>query len=87
MVLRKVSANLGMFGPCQKWAEVSVLCCSVVEAQVDFVLANLCCGNNIDNAGCHLSLFVIRSGLICLCNTKKSIHLATISFERAVTSS
>ena len=64
--------------------EVYCLLDAVIEMQADAVVSNLFGIDDIDDGGCHLSPLVMRSGVMGLCRTKKSIHLAMMSPARAL---
>lgn len=62
--------------------EVYSLFNAVIKSQADEEVSNLLSSNNINGGWYHLSLLVMRSGVMGLCRTKKSIHFATMSSAR-----
>jgi hypothetical protein len=49
---------------------------AVIKLQPDTEIPYLFSSDDADSGWCHLSLLVMRSGVMDLCKTKKSIHMA-----------
>src|SRR3989339_780049 len=81
----KPCTNIGVESVRKEGLEIYCLFGVVIESQMDAEVSNLFGSDNVDGGGCHLSLLVMRSGVMGLCSTKKSIHLAMMSSARALT--
>ena len=79
----QISPDIRMKGMTQEWLKVHFLFGAVIKTQPKTVSFCLRCRDHVNPGDSHLSLLVIRSGLIDLCRTKKSIHFDTISFAFA----
>lgn len=70
----KIDSNIGMARVGQKWLEVDGLFDAIIECEAKAVITRRLSGNDINGRLAHWSLRVIRSDLMDLCRTKKSIH-------------
>ena len=70
----EVDPNIGMAGMDQKGFEIDNLFDAIIEGETQAAITGYFSGNDVDGGLAHGSLPVMRSGLMDLCRTKKSIH-------------
>ena len=86
-ILIQVGSNFRMQRFSEKWLEIDFLALTIAKFQLDTISSQVICFDYINYCIHDLIMRVILSGLIDLFNTKKSIHLSTISRALACTNS
>ena len=86
-ILFQLGSNFRVQRFSEKWLKVDFLALPIAKFQLDTIPPQVICFYYVNYCIHDLILRVILSGLIDLFNTKKSIHLSTISRALACTNS